>query len=250
MWDTDQCSGCSGSDGPGLWLWSLATLITFPERNFTFPSGTLHFSPEHYIFSPEYYIFWQDNTIITTSGKCSIWGLFNPSWNIYSLSIFYAIFTGWYRKPSGIPTVTPDIQRYFVTRGAASSDKIPLEYRSILHEATAECNILRYWMKESSRMKYPTHPEGRIRPLAAPAWGMCWIFHEGWFLNPISQGNGGNITRFSVSPSEYCVYCWPDAVFIARNTVILNTCRGCILRLQGQNIYIKNMHCRHAGSTF
>ena len=135
--------------------------------------------------------------------------------------IFYAIFTEWCGKPSDIPTVTPDIQRYFVTRGAASSDKIPLEYRSILHEATAECNILRYWMKESSRMKYPTHPEGRLRPLAAPARGMCWIFHEGWFPNPISQGNGGNIARFSASRGVYCLYSWLEVIFETRNKLII-----------------------------
>ena len=85
----------------------------------------------------------------------------------------------------------------------------------------AECNISRYWMRESSRMKYPTHPEGRLRPLAAPARGMCWIFHEGWFPNPISQGNGGNIARFSASRGVYCLYSWLEVIFETRNKLII-----------------------------
>ena len=64
----------------------------------------------------------------------------------------HAIFTGWHRKPRDIPTVT-----------------------------------LRYWIQESSLMKYPTHPSGRGRKRPYPALGMCWIFHSGWFLHPISQ---------------------------------------------------------------
>ena len=83
-----------------------------------------------------------------------------------------------------------------------------VEYRVNITRGEAECNISRYWMRESSQMKYPTHPEGRLRPLAAPARGMCWIFHEGWFPNPISQGNGGNIARFSASRGVYCLYSW------------------------------------------
>ena len=85
----------------------------------------------------------------------------------------------------------------------------------------AECNISRYWMRESSRMKYPTHPEGRLRLIAAPARGMCWIFYSGWFPNPISQGNGGNIARFSALRGVYCLYSWLEVIFETRNKLII-----------------------------
>ena len=80
----------------------------------------------------------------------------------------HAIFTGWHRKPRDIPTVT-----------------------------------LRYWIQESSLMKYPTHPSGRGRKRPYPALGMCWIFHSGWFLHPISRNiplgkASWNISRYSM----------------------------------------------------
>ena len=113
------------------------------------------------------------------------------------------------------------------------------KYRSIsviLHEAAP--NVISRDNKQGKHPKWniphiPRAGKGRLRPQAQ---GMCGIFHEGLFLNPISQGNGGYITRFSVSPGEYCMYCWPEVVFIARNRMILKNCRGCILRLQRQNI--------------
>ena len=44
---------------------------------------------------------------------------------------YYVKLTGQYRKPSDITPVPGDIQRYFVTRGVASSDKIPLNIGDI-----------------------------------------------------------------------------------------------------------------------
>ena len=110
--------------------------------------------------------------------------------------IFGGIFW-WYilERPKAEPKYTTKIyhQKYHPISGNIA-------------RGVAECDISRYQTRKSSRVKYPTHPEGRLRPLAAPARGMCGIFHEGWFPSLISLGSGVNITRSSVLTVLYCLY--------------------------------------------
>ena len=51
--------------------------------------------------------------------------------NFRSIDIYYVKLTEEYRKPSEITPLPNEIKRYFVTRGVASSDKIPFNFGDI-----------------------------------------------------------------------------------------------------------------------
>ena len=51
--------------------------------------------------------------------------------NFGSIDIYYVKLTEEYRKPSEITPLPNEIKRYFVTRGVASSDKIPFNFGDI-----------------------------------------------------------------------------------------------------------------------
>ena len=70
----------------------------------------------------------------------------------------------------------------------------------------AECNISRYWMRESSRMKYPTHPEGRLRPLAAPAQH-SWHGVKTGVINSWVQRDGGKCSEVGLWYRLHMWYC-------------------------------------------
>ena len=71
-------------------------------------------------------------------------------------------------------------------------------------------------------MKYPTHPKGRQRPLAAPARGMCGIFHEGCFPSLISQGNGVILRVFLYWLVYFTCICRIDEKLVTLRKFILN----------------------------
>ena len=71
-------------------------------------------------------------------------------------------------------------------------------------------------------MKYPTHPKGRQRPLAAPARGMCGIFHEGCFPSLILQGNGVILRVFLYWLVYFTCICRIDEKLVTLRKFILN----------------------------
>ena len=71
-------------------------------------------------------------------------------------------------------------------------------------------------------MKYPTHPKGRQRPLAAPARGMCGIFHEGCFPSLISQGNGVILRVFLYWLVYFTCICRIDEKLVTQRKLIFN----------------------------
>ena len=105
----------------------------------------------------------------------------------------YVKLTGQYRKPSDITPVPSDIQRYFVTRGVASSDKIPLNIG----------DINRYFVPRgtASRDKIPRE-DGPL--------GMCAIFHEGCFPSSILVGTGVILRGFLYWPVHFTCICRID----------------------------------------
>ena len=103
-----------------------------------------------------------------------------------------------------------------MSRGFSPETKIQYIYREILHEAKPSAIFCDIERGNHPEWNIPHIPRAGQRPLAAPARGMCGIFHKGWFPSSISHGNVLNITRFLILTILYCVY-----YLMIQNTMLL-----------------------------
>ena len=110
--------------------------------------------------------------------KCIIFHVLTDLSFEFQHDLYYAILDGQYRKPSDINTVTVDIGLYFCRGALAPRQKYSPISRNIVR-GKAECNISRYQSRKSSQVKYPTHPEGRLKAACGPGPRDVWDISRG-----------------------------------------------------------------------